>query len=199
MWVDAAQCGVGGEQKVQRDLVIRAQRGDAEAFSLLAAGAIDRLHGVAYRILRDQDRADDATQQALVSAWDHLRSLRDPDRFDAWTYRLVVRSAYREARRDRDRRDAVRQVLPEDRVVCETSDTLADRDEIEQAFRTLSPEHRAILTLRYYADLPFADIAEILGIPIGTVGSRLFHATRRMREALRREQRWLPAMEHVLP
>ena len=81
----------------------------------------------------------------------------------------------------------------------ESPDTLADRDEIEQAFRTLSPEHRAILTLRYYADLPFADIAEILGIPIGTVGSRLYHATRRMRDALRREQRWLPAMEHVLP
>jgi RNA polymerase sigma-70 factor (ECF subfamily) len=198
MWVEPAESGVGGEQKVQRDLVIRAQQGDAEAFSLLAAGAIDRLHGVAHRILRDQDRADDATQQALVSAWDHLRSLRDPDSFDAWTYRLVVRAAYREARRDRTRRDAVRQVVPEDRVVRETSDTLADRDEIERAFRTLSPEHRAILTLRYYADLPFAEIAEILGIPIGTVGSRLYHATRRMREALRREQRWLPATEHVV-
>ncbi len=199
MKVDVAGSAVGGEQKVQRDLVIRAQQGDAEAFSLLAAGAIGRLHGVAYRILRDQDRADDATQQALVSAWDHLRSLRDADRFDAWTYRLVVRAAYREARRDRTRRAAVRQVLPEDRVVAESSDALAARDEIEQAFRALSPEHRAILTLRYYADLPFAEIAEILGIPIGTVGSRLYHATRRMREALRREQCWLPVMEHALP
>ncbi len=199
MRVDVADRSVGGERKVQRDLVIRAQQGDVEAFSLLAAGAIDRLHGVAYRILRDSDRADDATQQALVSAWDHLRSLRDPDRFDAWSYTLVVRASYREARRDRTRRDVVRRVLPNDHLESEASDTLADRDEIEQAFRTLSPEHRAILTLRYYADLPFAEIAEILGIPIGTVGSRLYHATRRMRDALRREQRWLPVMEHGLP
>jgi RNA polymerase sigma-70 factor (ECF subfamily) len=182
---------------VQHDLVVRAQHGDAEAFGLLASGAIDRLHGVAYRILRDTDRADDATQQALMSAWDHLRSLRDPDRFDAWTYKLVVHAAYREARRERVHRAAVRWVSPGDGPSREPTEALADRDELDRAFRTLSPEHRAILTLRYYADLPFADIAEVLGIPIGTVGSRLHHATRRMRDALRREQHWPLAMEHV--
>jgi RNA polymerase sigma-70 factor (ECF subfamily) len=182
---------------VQRDLVVRAQQGDAEAFSLLAADAIDRLHGVAYRILRDSDRADDATQQALMSAWDHLRSLRDPDHWDAWTYRIVVHAAYREARRERVRREAIRWMVPEQRVASESSEAVADRDELEQAFRALSPEHRAVLTLRYYADLPFAEIAEILGVPVGTVGSRLHHATRNMREALRREQRWPLALEHV--
>jgi RNA polymerase sigma-70 factor (ECF subfamily) len=182
---------------VQHDLVVRAQRGDAEAFSLLAAGAIDRLHGVAYRILRDSDRADDATQQALMAAWDHLRGLRDPDRFDAWTYRLVVHAAYREARRERVRREAIRWMVPEQYLTRETSEGVADRDELEQAFRTLSPEHRAVLTLRYYADLPFAEIAEILGVPVGTVGSRLHHATRKLREALRREQHPPLAMEHV--
>lgn len=188
-----------GEQQVQRELVIRAQQGDAEAFSLLAAGAIDRLHGVACRILRDRDRADDATQQALVSAWDHLRSLRDPDRFDAWTYRLVVHAAYREAKRERQHHQPVRWVTNDEYSGHEAFAALAERDELEEAFRTLSPEHRAILTLRYYADLPLAQIAEILGIPIGTVGSRLHHATRRMREALRREQHLPLSMEHALP
>jgi RNA polymerase sigma-70 factor (ECF subfamily) len=197
--VDVADDGIRGEQKVQRDLVIRAQQGDAEAFSLLAAGAIDRLHGVAYRILRDSDRADDATQQALLSAWGHLRGLRDPDRFDAWTYRLVVHAAYREARRERVHRAAVRWVGAGDRVSSGSADALADRDEIEQAFRTLSSEHRAILTLRYYADLPLAEIADVLGIPVGTVASRLHHATRRLREAMRREQRWPTTVENALP
>jgi RNA polymerase sigma-70 factor (ECF subfamily) len=132
-----------------------------------------------------------------MSAWDHLRGLRDPDRFDAWTYRLVVHAAYREARRERVRREAIRWMAPEQHVVSETSEGVADRDELEQAFRTLSPEHRAVLTLRYYADLPLAEIAEILGVPLGTVGSRLHHATLKMREALRREQRWPLAMEHA--
>jgi RNA polymerase sigma-70 factor, ECF subfamily len=184
---------------VQHDLVIRAQQGDSDAFGLLAAGAIDRLHGVAYRILRDPDRADDATQQALVAAWDHLPSLRDPDRFDAWTYKLVVRAAYRETRRERVQRAAVRWVGSGEAVSNETPERLADRDELEQAFDRLSPEHRAILTLRYYADLSCHDIAEVLGIPVGTVGSRLHHATRRLREALQSERGWPVGVGQVLP
>jgi RNA polymerase sigma-70 factor, ECF subfamily len=184
---------------VQHDLVIRARQGDPDAFGILAAEAIDRLHGVAVRILRDSDRADDATQQALVAAWDHLPSLRDPDRFDAWTYKLVVRAAYREARRERVHRAAVRLVRTCDAVTNATSDRLADRDELEQAFGRLSPEHRAILTLRYYADLPCHEIAEILGIPVGTVGSRLHHATRRLREALQVERRSPLTVEQVVP
>lgn len=188
----------GGDQRVQRDLVIRAQHGDADAFSVLAAGAIDRLHGIAYRILRDADGADDATQRALIAAWDHLRDLRDPDRFDAWTYRLVVRAAYKEARHERTQHDVVHWALQAGRTIDDPPDTVADRDQLEQALGTLSPEHRAVLALRYYADLSFADIAEVLQIPIGTVSSRLHHALARMREALRPEQRLVPSMERVL-
>ena len=173
---------------MQRDLVIKAQHGDAGAFGTLATGAIDRLHGVAYRILRDRDRADDATQQALVNAWDHLRDLRDPDRFDAWTYRLVVHAAYREARRENARSDAVRRLVPDGTVGAEMPAEVAERDELEQAFKGLSAEHRAVLALRYYADLPLSEIAEVLDIPVGTVGSRLHHAIRKMRDQLTRER-----------
>lgn len=183
---------------MQRDLVIKAQQGDAEAFGALANGAIDRLHGVAYRILRDRDQADDATQQALVSAWDHLPGLRDPDRFDAWTYRLVVRAAYKEAHRTQAQRDRVRWMPPDSGTGTDMPDRIADHDELEQAFKTLSPEHRAVLTLRYYCDLPLGEIAEILDIPVGTVGSRLHHATRHLRDALQRERRREPTEEHAL-
>lgn len=184
---------------MQRDFVIKAQHGDAEAFGALASRAIDRLYGVAYRILRDQDQADDATQQALVSAWDHLRDLRDPDRFDAWTYRLVVRASYKEARREQSQHDRVRWIATDDRLAPEMPDTIADRDELEHAFRTLSPEHRAVLTLRYFSDLPLAEMAEILEVPVGTVGSRLHHATRRLREVLVRERSAGTALGHALP
>lgn len=170
---------------MQRDLVVRAQRGDGEAFTVLAGQAIDRLHGVAYRILRDADRADDATQQALIAAWDHIGALRDPDRFDAWTYRLVVNAAYREARRENGQRARVKLIqVPTMAGDPDPSYALAEHDELEWAFRRLSPEHRAVLVLHHYADLPLTDIAEILRIPVGTVGSRLHHAARRLRAVL---------------
>lgn len=77
------------------ELVIRAQHGDEEAFTSLAVAVGDRLHAVAHRILRDTDLAEDATQQALLSIWRDLPQLRDPARFDAWSYRLLVRASLR--------------------------------------------------------------------------------------------------------
>jgi RNA polymerase sigma-70 factor (ECF subfamily) len=169
---------------VQREWVVRAQAGDAEAFSVLASQAVERLHGVAYRILRDADRADDATQRALISAWDHLGELRDPDRFDAWTYRLVVHAAYREARRERSQHDRIRLIPMHGASDADPFGEIADRDLLDRAFRSLSPEHRAVMVLHHYADLPLAEIADVLGIPVGTVGSRLHHAARRLRAVL---------------
>src|SRR5262245_66295116 len=86
---------------MQRDLVIRAQRGDEEAYADLVALVGGRLHAVARRILRDLDLADDATQRALVSLWRDLPQLRDPDLFEAWAYRILVRACYAEGKRGR--------------------------------------------------------------------------------------------------
>ncbi len=80
---------------MQRELVERARSGDREAFSALAAASISRLYAVANLILRDGDRAQDAVQEALVSAWRDVRALRDPDAWDAWLNRLTVRACYR--------------------------------------------------------------------------------------------------------
>jgi DNA-directed RNA polymerase specialized sigma24 family protein len=79
---------------MQRDLVLRASKGDHDAFASLATNAYGRLHRTAQLILRREDLASDAVQQALTSAWLHIRAVRDPDRFDAWLNRLVVRACY---------------------------------------------------------------------------------------------------------
>src|SRR5690349_13480954 len=84
-----------------RDLVERAQRGDRAAYEQLARASARRLFLVASRILRDVDAAEDAVQQTLVAMWQDLSTLRDPDRFDAWTYRMVVRYCRAESRRHR--------------------------------------------------------------------------------------------------
>src|SRR5688572_7180324 len=90
-------CGRG----MDTDLVIRAQRGDQEAYALVASQIADRFLAVARRILRDMDLAEDATQGALLAVWQDLPQLRDPARFDAWSYRLLVRACYTEGRRQR--------------------------------------------------------------------------------------------------
>jgi len=178
---------------VDRDLVEAARRGDREAYADLIRARGDRLFALAQRILRDVDRTEDAVQEALVIAWRDLPSLRDPDRFDAWLHRLVVRSSVHEAVRER-RLVANLRVLPVD-IPARHDDLLsfADRDQLERGFRRLDPQQRAILALRHYAGYEPSEIAEILRIPAGTARSRLHHAHRAMRAALEADAR-VPAI-----
>ncbi len=182
---------------MQRELVERAQRGDQEAFAALVHLVADRLYAVAYRILRDADRAEDALQQALVDAWNDLPELRDPERFDAWAYRLVCRTSCREARRGRRWAARIREITASDGPIGDDpSSRLSDRDELERGFRQLTPEHRAVLVLHYFAGLPVTEIAETLGIPVGTAGSRLHYAVRSLRAAYEADARNVVAWRH---
>ena len=174
---------------MDRDLVEAARRGDREAYADLIRARGDRLFAVAQRILRDVDRTEDAVQDALVIAWRDLPGLRDPDRFDAWLHRLVVRSCVREAMCER-RFVANLRALPIDLPAGQDEFlSLADRDQLERGFRRLVPQQRALLVLRHYAGFEPAEIAEIIGIPAGTVRSRLHHAHRAMRAALEADAR----------
>ena len=166
------------------DLVIRAQHGDEEAFASLAVAIGDRLHAVSHRILRDLDLAEDATQQALLAIWRDLPQLRDPARFDAWSYRLLVRACYAEGRRSRQWTPNMH-LLPSDELTqADGSSAIVDRDQLERGFRRLSIDHRAVVVLHHYLDLPLDRVAETLGVPVGTVRSRLHHAMRGLRAAL---------------
>jgi RNA polymerase sigma-70 factor (ECF subfamily) len=174
---------------VDRELVIAAQRGDQVAFVDLLRGRVDRLFAVARRILRDVDRAEDALQDALVIAWRDLPSLRDPDRFDFWIQRVLSNMCIEHARRDR-RRYARLQVLDVDgHAAPDELKGIVDRDVVDRAFRRLTPEERTILVLRHYLGYEPSVIAEVLGIPGGTVRSRLHHAHRAMRAALEADAR----------
>jgi RNA polymerase sigma-70 factor, ECF subfamily len=174
---------------VDTDLIGRAQRGDEEAFASLAVAAGDRLHAVAHRILRDIDLAEDATQQALLNIWRDLPQLRDPARFDAWSYRLLVRACYAEGTRARRWAPNVRLLPADEPEVAEGMSSVVDRDQLERGFRRLSIDHRAVVVLHHYLDLPLDEVADVLGVPAGTVRSRLHHAMRGMRAALEADAR----------
>ena len=183
---------------MQSELVERAQRGDHEAFDALASAAYHRLYAIARRILRDGYAAEDAVQDALVRAWRDLWGLRDPGAFDAWLHRLLVRSCADQQRRARRTRLDVA-VEPID--MPEPGDAysqLADRDALDRAFDRLSFDQRAVLVLTHYVGMTGPEVAEVLGIPVGTVASRLHYAIRAMRAELAPTPDLpIPSPEHV--
>jgi RNA polymerase sigma-70 factor (ECF subfamily) len=174
---------------MQRDLVRNAQIGDHEAFEALTSGAFDRLYAIAYRILRDRDRCDDAVQECLVRAWRELRGLRDPDRFDAWLYRLLVNACRDEGRRRRRGGAIVVSLVPDHPAPDDAFSGVVDRDQVERGFRRLTIDQRSILVLHHYLGMRPAEIADILGVPVGTIHSRLHYATTAMRAGLEADAR----------
>jgi RNA polymerase sigma-70 factor (ECF subfamily) len=168
---------------VQRELVVAAQHGDARAFEALARQAGDRLYAIARLMLRDAELAQDAVQEALVRAWRELPSLRDPERFDGWLRRLIVNACNDQGRSRRRYGAEVRSIAVEPIEQDEVAN-LADRDQIERGFSRLKPEHRAVVVLHFYAGMGAGEIADCLGIPVGTVKSRLHYATAALRAAL---------------
>lgn len=168
----------------QRGLVERAREGDHDAFTELARGAVTRLDKVARLILRDPELARDAVQEALIKAWHDLRGLRDPERFDAWLHRLTVNACLDIARRRRRRVIEVELDPIDGPAVSDMSGALADRELVDAAMRRLDESGRAIVVLHYFLGMPLTDVAATLGIPIGTVKSRLHRALGEMRVAI---------------
>jgi RNA polymerase sigma-70 factor (ECF subfamily) len=169
-------------------LVERAAQGDRDAFSTLVASSIDRLYAIAVRIVHDRHRAEDAVQSSLMRAWRDLPSLRDPQRFDAWLYRLLLRACYDEASSDRAFAASVRVVSVEPSEP-DTSGSVADRDRLERAFRRLPIEQRAVVVLHHYQGMALTEVADLLGVPEGTARSRLHYALRTLRGAVEADER----------
>jgi RNA polymerase sigma-70 factor, ECF subfamily len=165
----------------QRTLVERAREGDHDAFTTLAGEAISRLDAAARLTLRDSELARDAVQDALVRAWRDLPGLRDPERFDAWLYRLTINACLDLARRRRRQSIEVELTPIAGPIVVDIARDIADRQLLDDAMRHLSAEGRAIVVLHYYLGMPISDVAVALGIPMGTAKSRLSRALERMR------------------
>jgi RNA polymerase sigma-70 factor (ECF subfamily) len=185
------------------DLVGRARHGDLDAFTALAGARLQAMTRTATAILGDETEAHDAVQEALISVWRELPTLREPERFDAWAGRILV-NACRHALKRRVR-SRVREItlqpeaanggslpfhgsggLP---VVGGRAESLGDADALGRAFERLDGEQRAILVMHHLEDRPLAEIAAVLAIPIGTAKSRLFAARRALQRALEREWR----------
>ena len=173
-----------------RDLVIRARGGDRDAFTELVARSIGRLTAVARMILRDEYAAQDAVQEAFIEAWRSLPGLREPDRFEAWLRRLLIRACFKGIRRSK-RVEAVEiRLTPADEPpVSGGEGNFAMHDQLERGLARIPADQRAVVVLVYYLDLPLADAAQAMGVPLGTTKSRLSRATQALRAALEADDR----------
>ena len=161
--------------------------GRDEAFAVLVEPRLDRAYGLAWHLLGHAADAEDACQEALLAAWSAWPRLRDPARFDAWFDRILVNTCIEHLRRRARRPQAA---LPDDPGIA-ARDALqgsVDKDAVGRALGRLSPEHRAAVVLRFWADLSTDAIAERLGVPAGTVRSRLHYALGALRAELESER-----------
>ena len=159
-----------------------------DSFAALTRRHIDSAYRLAWAILGDSGDADDATQEAFASAWRNRRSLRDPDRFDAWFGRILVNEC-----RLRLRRRARERIRPltelGEPAGADASGHVSARDAISRAVTRLDADHRIVVILRYWADLSVDEIAARLDVPPGTVKSRLYTARAALAQALESERR----------
>jgi RNA polymerase sigma-70 factor (ECF subfamily) len=178
------------------EVVERAMHGDHDAFAALIGAATNRLYAMACLILRDTDRAEDATQEAIVRAWRELPRLRDPDRFGAWLRRLTVNACFDEARRIK-RRAEISLVHMSERSTADSSGAFVEHDRVDRAFRRLPFDQRTVLVLQHHFDLSHTEIAETLGIPVGTVKSRIRYGAAALRASLDADDRTYAAMDRT--
>ncbi len=169
---------------MDRRVVELAQGGDRDAFAGLLRAVGDRLYAVAFRILRDPDLAQDAYQEAMIAAWRQLPMLRDPDSFEAWIRRILVHACYAESRKRTRWTSNVRVLDLNEDVAGQGGHAIHDRELLEQAFRGLSVDQRAVFVLHHHLGLPLVEVASTLGIPAGTARSRLHYATQALRRAI---------------
>lgn len=160
----------------------------ARTFQALMDGtALDRAYRTARLILLNPVEAEDATHDAVLAAWRHFADLRDADRFEAWFGRILVNSCrdrLRSRRREPIAIDTVQESSALGAMGADPAEATATSDLLRGAFRTLSPEHREVVALRFFADLTVDQIAERTGTRSGTVKSRLHYALRHLRASV---------------
>ena len=173
------------------ELVRRCRRGDTAAFGSLVARYERALYNAAYRVLGNADDASDVTQTAFLEVAEHLDDYDSDRKLFSWLYRIALNAALNVARRNRrDGPEGAKDVgsggpgvapdTPESRLV--ESEQSA---RLQNTLMRLTADHRAVLTLRHFADCSYREIGSILSLEERVVKSRLFEARQRLRELLR--------------
>ena len=179
------------------NLVLAAKKGDLDAFNQIVLSYQDRIFGLASRILGDQDSAEDITQNTFLTAYLNLPHFRNGS-FQSWLYRIATNACYDELRRNKrrptmsldDEDDAEERLLPhyeflgKNNLPEEESEKHELEQTVQQALNQLDADQRTAVVLVDLQEFDYKDAAQILGVPIGTLKSRLARARLRLRDLL---------------
>jgi RNA polymerase sigma-70 factor, ECF subfamily len=175
-----------GAARLARDewLALGCQRGRPEAFEALVREMERPLLFYVAKLLRDDERALDVLQEVWLQAFRSISRLEEPRRLRPWLYRIAHGLVVDRIRHDvsQARAEQARAVPPD--AVAEESFAAEDAGAIHRALDALGANHREVLILHFLEDMPLADIAAVVGCPVGTVKSRVFHAKQALREVL---------------
>ena len=188
------------EEPSDREVVERCQRGDLASYELLVSRYRQRVYGLAYSMVRNEQDATDLSQETFVKAWQAIRKFKKNAAFYTWLYRITTNLCIDFVRK-RGRRPTVsfeEAVDPDADVDVEVSPSSQPlptdeaqrnelREQIDAALLELSPDHRAVIQLREYEGMEYAEIAGAVGCSIGTVMSRLHYARKHLRKLLREQ------------
>ena len=175
----------GQPAETELELIVKAQQGDRQTFGELVRRHREGTINVVYRMCGDANLAEDAAQEAFIRAWQHLPNYRPRSPFRNWVYRIATNAATDLIRRERETVDVDTLSLASSDEDPEAMVERGERGErVREAVLALPPASRAVLVLREHEGLSYREIADTLGIPIGTVMSRLNYARNRLRESL---------------
>lgn len=172
--------------EAEPEWIINAQNGNRSAFGKLVLLYRERVVNVIYRMCGDANLAEDIAQEAFIRSWKNLYRFKPGSSFRNWVYRIATNAALDILRRDKETVDISEIQLASSTDGPEAGLEKKERmEKVQESILSLSPASRAVLVLREYERLSYKEIADTLGIPIGTVMSRLNYARKRMLETLR--------------
>lgn len=171
---------------MDHELVHRAKSGDSAAFDALVARYQDRVYNTCYRMCHNHADALDLTQAAFLRAWQALPAFESKANFFTWLFRIAINGAISQRRRRRRETGALEEnMAPVERLAPEREiERMEARTEIEKALDELDDDFRAAVVLKDVEDLDYAQISEVLGLPLGTVKSRIHRGRQMLREKL---------------
>ena len=183
-------------EATDQQLVVRVQEGDKRAFDLLVLKYQHKVHAIVGRFVRDTDEVADVVQEAFIKAYRALPKFRGESQFYTWLYRIARNAGVDYTRRKNNRPEYLftKEFPPDEsllhpRVTDDLVVRLAEASEIDKeikkAIAELSPRQQQVFVLRYYEDLPLSEIADILGLRVGSIKAHLFNAIRNLRKHLK--------------
>ena len=180
-----------GDPAAEPDLIRAAQKGDAAAFAELVRRYQRAVYRTAYALTRNAADADDLAQEAFVRAYRALGRFRPDEPLHPWLSRIVTNLAFSLFRSRKRRPETPLEPLLEsgrqwsvDDDPAQAAEDQQRRQHMQNAFAELKPEHQAVLTLRVVQDLSYEEMAKTLGVPVGTVMSRLSRARSELKARL---------------